>query len=205
MDDLPPLPSSRNSSRAPLRQSSSLELAESHLNIRDFVRETRQRLNFTSAQLPILNDHQLSELSDGETILVPFSCSALNPLASLTRQLDTITTQLGNIQAVVATLPTFPVLETVLAPINASIRDLSPRVSAGSPPQAPAPTGPPVPPTGTTTRPTHLPAQTGARTSARPPKRGSSSAFNPDIPRYDLETRGFYGNPRAYADKFPDS
>ena len=134
MEDLPPLPSSRTSSRDPSRQSSSPELTESHLYIRYFVRGTRQRLNFTSAQLLFLDDEQLSELSDGETILVPLSCSALNGLASMTHQLDTITTQLGNIQAVVATLPTFPALETVLAPINASIRDLSQRVSGAPPP-----------------------------------------------------------------------
>jgi len=97
MEDLPTLPSSRNSSRAASRQSSTPDLTESHLYIRDFVRETRQRLNFTSVQLPILDDHQLSELSDGERILVPLSCSALNALASMTRQLDTITTQLGTI------------------------------------------------------------------------------------------------------------
>jgi len=116
MEDLPPLPSSRNSSRAPSSQSLSydLDLTESHLYIRDFVCETRQRLNFTLAQLPILDDGQLSELSDGETILVPLSCSALNVLVSMMLQLDTITTQLGNIQAVVATLPIYPALEAAL-------------------------------------------------------------------------------------------
>ena len=85
MEDLPPLPSSRNSSRAPSAQSSSPELNESHPYIRDFVHETRQRLNFTSVQLPILDDRQLSGLSDGEMILVPLSCSTLNALASMTR------------------------------------------------------------------------------------------------------------------------
>jgi len=53
----------------------------------------------------------------------------------MTRQLDTITTQLGNIQAVVATLPTFPALETVLGPINVSLRHLSQRVSAAPSPK----------------------------------------------------------------------
>jgi len=139
MKDLPPLPSSRNSSRAPARQSSSPDLTETHSYIRDFFRENRQRLNFTSIQLPILDDHQLSSLSDGETALVPLSCSTLNALASMTRQLDTITTQLGNIQATVATLPTWPALEGTLASINTAIRDLSHRVSA-PPSQAPAPT-----------------------------------------------------------------
>ena len=97
MQDLPALPSLRNSSRAPSRQSSSPDLTEAHLYIRDFVRMTRPRLNLTSVQLAILDDHQVAEHSDGETILVPLSCSALNALASITPQLDTITTQLGTI------------------------------------------------------------------------------------------------------------
>ena len=124
MEDLPPLPSSRNSSRAPSEQSSSPELNESHLYIRDIVLETRQSLYFTSTQLPILDDHQLSGLSDGETILVPRSCSSLNALASMTRQLDTITTQLDNIQTALHTMPTWTALQGTLEPINAAIRDL---------------------------------------------------------------------------------
>jgi len=217
MEDLPPLPSSRNPSRAPSAQSSSPELNESHLYIRDFVRETRQRLNFTSVQLPILDHHQLSGLSDGETILVPLSCSTLNALASMTRQLDTITTQLGNIQNAVHTIPTWPAPQGVLDPINAAIRDLSHRVTA-PPAQAPAPTRPLVPPTSVTTRQTPAPTRpaippSGApapppprpRARAPPPNKGSSSSFDPDIPRYDVGTRSFYGDPRAYSDKFPDS
>jgi len=85
MEEVPPLPSSGAPSRAPSRQSSSPELPESHLYIRDFVRETLYRLNFSGIQLPILDDRQLAELWDGETILVPLSCSALKALASMTR------------------------------------------------------------------------------------------------------------------------
>jgi len=137
MEDLPPLPFSGVPSRAASAQSSSPELNESHLYIRDFVRETHQRLNFTSVQLPILDDHQLSGLSDGETILVPLSCSSLNALASMTRQLDTITTQLGTIQAAVHTMPTWAALQGVLKPINAAVRDLSHRVTAPPPKRLP--------------------------------------------------------------------
>jgi len=205
MDVLPPLPSSATPSRASSRQSSTPELSESHLYIRDFVRETRQCLHFTSTQLPILDDRQLSELSDGETLLLPLCCSALNALASMTRQLDTITTQLGNIQSVVATLPTFPALEGALTPINASLRDLSQRVSAAPHPQAPAPTRPSVPPTRTTTHPMPPPPQVRTKARAPPPNKSTPSSFDPDIPRYDPDTHSFYGNPRAYADKFPDS
>jgi len=223
MEDFPPLPSWRAPSRAPSRQSSSPELTESHLYIRDFVCETRQRLNFSSTQVPILDDRQLAELSDGETILVPLSCSTLNALSSMSSELDTITTQLGTIQAIVATLPTTAVLDCKLSPINASLRDLSQRVAAAPLPQALAPTRPPVPPAGATTRPapasvrppfpptgatmrpTPLPAQPWVKARAPPPSKALSSSFDPDIPRYDPDTRAFYGDPRAYADKFPDS
>ena len=207
MEDLPPLPSSAAPSRASSRQSSAPALSETHLYIRDFVRETRQRLHFTPAQLPILDDNQLTDLSDGETLLLPLCCSALNALASMTRQLDTITTQLGNIQSAVATLPTFPALEATLAPINASLRDLSQRVSAAPPQHAPGPVRPPVPPTSTTTRsmPPPPPAQNRPKARAPPPNKPSSSSFDPDIPRYDPDTRSFYGDPRAYSLKFPDS
>jgi len=204
------------------RQSSSTDLTEIHRYIRDFVRETSQRLNFASIQLPILDDHQLSGLLDGGTVLVPLSCSTLNPLTSRTRQLDPITTQLGNIQATVATLLTWPAREGTLALINTAICDLSQRVSA-PPSPAPAPTRAHIPPTSVTTQPTPAPARppvrpSGATTHPAPPMplpraksrvtpadRGCSSSFDPDIPRYDPETRSFYGEPRAYADKFPDS
>jgi len=217
MEDLPPLPSSRSSSRAPSAQSSSPELNESHLYIHDFIRKTRQRLNFTWTQLTVLDDHQLSGLSDSETILVPLSCSSLYALASMTHQLDTITTQLGNIQRALHTMPTWTALQGTLEPINAAIRDLSHRVAA-PPPQAPAPTQPPVPPSSATTSQTLAPTRPpvpppGAptipvprpKTRAPPPNKTPTLSFDPDIPRYDVGTRSFYGDPRAYADKFPDS
>jgi len=112
MEDLPPLPASSAASRASSRQSSAPDLSESHLYIRDFLRKTRLHLKLSAVQLPILDDTQLSGLSDGETILIPLSCSALNALASMTPQLDTITTQLGTIQSIVATLPTNSALDS---------------------------------------------------------------------------------------------
>jgi len=197
MEELPPLPSSKNSSRAPSRQSSSSvsDLTETNLYIRDFVRETSQRRNFTSAQLPILDDCQLSALSESGTILVPLSYSALNALSFITHQPDPITTQLGNIQAVVATLPTYLALASAITPINAALRDLSQRVTAPHPTQVPAPTRPPVPPTSTTTPSAPKLPPPRAKTCAPPQNMGSSSSFDPDIPRYDPDTRAFYSNP----------
>jgi len=123
----------------------------------------------------------------------------------MTRQLDTITTQLGTIQSIVATLPTTSALDSKLSPIIGSLRDLSQRVSAAPAPPAQAPTRAPVPPTSVTTRPTPLPAQPRAKARAPAPAKAPSSSFDPDIPRYDPDTRAFYGDPGAYADKFPDS
>jgi len=188
MDDLPPLPASAAPSRASSRQSSSPDLSESNLYIRDFVHETRQRLNFTSTQLPILDDTQCSELSDGETILLPLCCSALNALASMTRQLDTITTQLGTLQGIVATLPTTAALDCKLSPIYASLRDLSQSVSGAPHPQAPAPTRPSVPLTGTTTHPMAPPPPPQVRTKTRAPPR-ISRPHHPSIRTYPGMTR----------------
>ena len=145
MEDLAPPPLSGAPSQAPSHQASTRDLSETHLYIRDFVRETRQRLHFTSTQLSILDDNQLSKLSDGETILLPLCCFALNALVSMTCQLDTITTQLGNIPSVVATLHTFPAREGALSQINTCLRDLSQRVSAVPPTQPPASARPPLP------------------------------------------------------------
>ena len=75
------------------------------------------------------------------------------------RQLDTITTQLGTIQSIVATLPTNSAMDSKLAPISASLRDLSQRVSAAPPPHMSAPPRAPVPPTSVTTQPAPPPVQ----------------------------------------------
>ena len=40
---------------------------------------------------------------------------------------------------------------------------------------------------------------------SRPSPHAPPSSFDPDTPRYDADTRTFYGDPRAYADRFPDS
>ena len=108
-------------------------------------------------------------------------------------------------QAVVATLRTFPALEGAISPIHASLCDMSQRVSAGPPSQAPASAPPPVLPTRASTRPAPPPAQVRPKAGAPPPTKCTPSPFDPDIPRYDPDTRAFYGNPQAYAEKFPDS
>jgi len=152
---------------------------------------------------PIPEDGQLNDLFDGEAILIPFLCSSLNALASITKQLDTITTQLATIQSIVATLPITPALDAKLSPINASIYDLSHRVSSAPP----IPSAPPrlvVPPTSVGTYPVAPPP--APKSHSLPPKCNNKSAgFAPDISRYDPVLCVLYKNPRAYAGKFPDS
>ena len=188
-----------------MSQSILQELMVTHLYIRDFIGETCQRLNFTSFPLPILDNHQLSDLSDWETILVPLTCSALNALTSMKHHRDTITTQLGNIEAVVATLPTFPALESARSPIKASLRDLAHIVSAATPPHVPVHTSPPIPRTCTTTCAACPLAP--PRAQASPPAQGksSSSSLDQDILRYDPDTGIFYCDPCTYPAKFPHS
>ena len=94
---LPPLPSSGSPSRASSVASSEAEPSQTLLLLRQFLQETRDRLHFSPLQIPIPDDRQLCDLSKGETILIPFPCSALNALKSMTHPLNVLTTHRGNI------------------------------------------------------------------------------------------------------------
>ena len=95
----PSIPSSRSSSVA---EQPSLNL----LLLRQFLHDRCDRLRFSPDQTPIYGDRQLKDLSDSESILILFLCSSLNAFASMTKQLDTVTTQLATVQSIMATLPT---------------------------------------------------------------------------------------------------
>jgi len=117
-----------------LRASSIAEEASQNLLLlHHFLHETPDRLCFTPEQIPIRHNRQLNDPSDGKSFLIPFMCSSLNVLASMTKRLDTVTTQLATVQSIVATLPTSSALDTRLSPINTSLRDLSQRISAAPP------------------------------------------------------------------------
>lgn len=147
----PPLRSSSSPSRAPCIVSSEADPSQTLLLLRQFVQETRDRLHFSLLQIPIMDNRQHCYLPEGQSILIPLLCSALNALKSMTRQLDTLTTQMGKIQFTVGTLPTFPAMDNALSPIHSFIPDLSHRATA-APPPAPIPALPVVPPPGTTSR-----------------------------------------------------
>ena len=112
------------------------------LLLHQFLHETHDRLRFSPDQIPIPNHTQVNGLSNGESILIPFLCSSLNALGSMTKQLDTITTQLATIQSIVVTLPTSSALDSKLSPIHASLRDLSHGIST-APRTLAATVGPP--------------------------------------------------------------
>ena len=95
----PSLPSSRSSS-IPDDPSQIL------LFLRHLLRKMPDSLRFPPDQIPIPNDRQLKDLSDGEAIFILFICSSLNALASMTNQLDTVTTQLATVQSIVTMRPT---------------------------------------------------------------------------------------------------
>ena len=92
-------------------------------------------------------------------------------------------------------------MESALSPINPSIHDLS-HGTTTAPTPAHAHARPGVPLAGTTMR--AAPGPPPPRPHAPPPK-PSGSGFDPGIRHYDPVTRVFYGDPHAYAIKFPDS
>jgi len=101
----------------------------------------------------------------------------------MTKQLDTVTTQLTTVQSIVATLPTSSALDSKLSLINASLPDLSQRVNA-APPSPPGPTSALSSPDWcgyTSCGPTPCP-----HTSCPHPNVSSNTmGFDLDIPRYD--------------------
>ena len=171
------LPSSRSSSRAPSVVSADEAPSQTLLLLLQFLQEIRERLNFSPLQVPIPDDRQLCDLSEGETVVIPFLCSALKGLKSITRQLPILTTQMGNIPSTVPKLPTFPEIENGLSPINVSIYDLSHQTII-PPPPAPTQSWPVVHLAGATTSAAPPPPPPRPRA---PPHNQPSMGFNPDI------------------------
>ena len=140
-----------------------------------------------------MDNRQHCYLPQGQSILIPFLCSALYELKSMTRQLDTLTTQMGKIQFTVGTLPTFPAMDNALSPIHSFIPDLSHRATAA----------PPLHPFLLCllflrlVQPHELGLHPPPKTCAPPPKT-SNRGFDPDIHRYDPVARVFYCDPCAY-------
>jgi len=192
MDNLPDIPPVFPS----LAFSRSFSIAEepspSLLLFHQFIHNMHDRLRFPADQIPIPDDRQLDDLSACESILILFMWSSPNALASIIKQLDTVTTQLAAVQFIVATLPTSTALDSRLSPINASLCDLSQRVSA-APPAPAAPSQPAIPPSGVVTHPAAPPP---APRPHAPPRRSAtviraSTRTSPDMIRsgaFSLET-----------------
>jgi len=137
------------------------------------------------------------ELSGVTKALATISEENENP----TEELQDISSQLANITAAQDTQPA-----QGIADLQASIRDLSHRVSAPAPvlPQAPAPTrrAPPPPPT---TGP--LPSRKGKERAHAPPTPPSAAAEDPKylIPFYNTRLGKAFGDPEKYATLYPNS
>jgi len=93
----PPLPSSMFSFRVPSEVASEEAPSKTLLLLRQFLQEIHDRLHLSPLQIPIPDDRLLCDLSEGETVFIPFLCSALNVIKLMTGQLDVLTTHLGNI------------------------------------------------------------------------------------------------------------
>jgi len=154
--------------------SSQIEPSQSVVLSCQLLQETRDGLHFFPLQIPIPDDGQLCDLSEGETILIPFLCSPLNTVKSMTRQRHVLSTKMYLIQSTGATLPTFSAMRSTLSPLKVSIHDLSHRTSPASAPVSSSPVVlrlvqlrvPPHP----------LPMCCG------PHLQTAASGFNPDIP-----------------------
>ena len=75
MDNLPAIPVVFPSLPSSKALSLVEEPSQNLLLLRHFLPETRHRLRFAPEQIPISDDRQLNDLSDGESILIPFVCS----------------------------------------------------------------------------------------------------------------------------------
>jgi len=189
----PPLPSSRSCSIAE-------EASWSLLLLRQFIHKRLDRLPVSPDQNLIPNNRQLNDLSDGESILLPFLCSSLNALASMTKQHDTVTTQLATVQSIVGTVTTHSALHSKPFPITASLCNLSQRVSAAPPWPAIPPTGgvtcpvapPPASRPGAPPRKSAIIIQALTRTS---PIRIVSGAFSTETPALTRTSSLTHGKP----------
>ena len=144
LTDIPTVFPSRPSSRS---SSVAEEPSQNLLHLCQCLHQMSDRVSFSPDQISIPDNSELNDLSDGKSILIPVLCPLLNALTSMTKQVDTITTQLATVQSKVATFPTYLAMESALSWINATLHDLSHRVSA-VPPGPSAPHQVPIPPAG---------------------------------------------------------
>jgi len=129
-------------------------------------------------------------------------------LATISQENEALSEELHDVSLQLANLPPSQHAEPphTLADLQASIRDLSPRVSAPHPAplQAPAPTHAAYPPF---TAPGPSPSRKRKETALGPPTPTPTAAEDPKylIPFYDTKLGKAFGDPEMYAKMYPDS
>src|SRR5437868_1759373 len=178
-----------------------------HLSLlRDFLGQTVRLTGLSTSMLPTPSDYSLSEFSEGEAFIIPLLCRTLEAIGATNERLDLLTATVENLEITASTqsaqLPPQPPQDFApIAALEASVRDLSSRFAASAtrppppaPPAQPQPRRQPPPPLPPLAQPLH-----------QPPGGEYPATFDPDIPRYCTENSKWYGNPSAFAVKFPRS
>jgi hypothetical protein len=169
--------------------------------MRNLFRETLPGLHMDPNTFPSLRDDTLRDFSTGESILVPLLCKALQGLATINTRLAALEAATPQLTAPAVNDTTQPSTNNAnaLAALEASVRDLSSRMTATTsavPPRNP----PPIP---SASRPRQ---QRQAPPTAPPlPTNDTTNAKDPDFPTYDTNLRQWFGDPAAYAVKYPRS
>jgi len=181
--------------------------------------QTAADLGLPAAGFPPITPANISTLSIGEQILLPLLCTSLQSSVHIATALESLSTEIHDLSSQVANLDFSPQPPN-LAPLQASLRDISSRLpstaQASFPPQHPCapqqgthpPTGSRPTPTGNTNHSRQEKGKERAPPAPPPPPANTvwpSPSADPDLPRYDMSTSPptLYGNPEAFANKYP--
>ena len=172
----------------------------------DLVSDTRDRTsNLPNDLFPVINTADIERISLGEATMIPLLCTLLASVHELRSEVSVLRTGLEALDTHTRVLPTISQLQEVVgdkvtAPLASTLRDLSHRVAGSAPAQTQTQKQPLSRPPASQAPPTQP-----APTRQTLPNPAQSTGMDLDIPRYDTSTKIFYGNPEAYANKFPTS
>src|SRR5205807_6509469 len=151
--------------------------------------------------------YPLSEFSEGEAFIIPLLCRTLEAIGATNERLDLLTATVENLELTASPQPAqlppqSPQDFAPIAALEASVRDLSSRFTTAA-------TRPPPPPPPPLPQPRHQPPPPPPP-PAQPPcllagMGDYPATYDPDISRYCTETHKWYGNPSAFAVKYPRS
>jgi hypothetical protein len=166
--------------------------------LRDLLQSIIPDLHMAPGTIPPIDDQSLRDLSAGEVIIIPLLCKALEGLATMNSRLARLE------QAAPSTKPPTeptPSDSRSLAALEASVRDLTFRMTAGTNPTAAAPRPPPPPPAIPRQQANHSAPSQAPPPASQPPVSG----FDWDLPRYDPKLKQWFGDLKAWAVKYPRS